>query len=75
MICVLTPCGGQESGKADPNPKVLGCCFGIFSSQKKRQVLLLAIRKTNTWIGELLLKIGKNHHNAVYRYVEEKIAF
>lgn len=34
MICVLTACGGQESGEADLNPKVLGC-FGFFSPQKK----------------------------------------
>lgn len=34
MICVWTACGGQESGEADLNPKVLGC-FGVFSPQKK----------------------------------------
>lgn len=61
MFYVLTAYGGQESGEADLNPKVLGCFgFGVFFPHKKqRQMLLLEIRKINTWVGELLLKIGK----------------
>lgn len=34
MICVLTAYGGQESGKADLNPKVLGCFYLFFFLKK-----------------------------------------
>lgn len=58
MICVLTVYGGQETGEADLNPIYMFILWGFFSAQKM-QMLLLAIRKTYTWIGELLMKIGK----------------
>lgn len=64
LMDVLTAYGGQQSGEADLNPKILGWFF--FSPHPKRKMLLLAIRKTNTWIGELLLKMGKKSRGCCF---------
>lgn len=49
-------------------------CLGFFPPTKKRQMLLLAIRKINTWVRELL-KIGKKSSWYCFTMLMKKLLF
>lgn len=56
MFYVLTAYGGQESGEADLNPKVLGCFgFGFFFPPQKTTANAFARNKENQYMGRRII--------------------
>lgn len=73
MFYVLTAYGGQESGEADLNPKVLGCfVWGFFPPQKKANAF--ASNKENQYMGKRIIENRKKVILILFHYVDEKIA-